>query len=111
MPTYVIWNRTSSQGTANVGRLMAGASWVGALDMSGNVWEWTGSIYQAYPYDVSNNSRQPQNREAGNASYVIRGGSWDGVNMGNLHAATRDEGFSGLRFNDFGFRCVRSYQL
>ena len=45
------------QYTAPVGNYPAGASWVGALDMAGNVREWTSS-----PYDDS--------------SFVVRGGSW-----------------------------------
>src|SRR5690606_24025871 len=30
--------------TANVGSRTGGASWVGALNMSGNVWEWVNSL-------------------------------------------------------------------
>jgi formylglycine-generating enzyme required for sulfatase activity len=34
--------------TAPVGSYPDGASWVGAMDMAGNVWEWTNSIYMDY---------------------------------------------------------------
>ncbi|HEC21824.1 MAG TPA: TIR domain-containing protein, partial [Chloroflexi bacterium] len=36
---------------AVVGSRPGGVSWVGALDMSGNLWEWVSSIYAFYPYD------------------------------------------------------------
>lgn len=44
---------TSGDGYTNtspVGTYPGGVSWVGTLDMSGNVWQWTGSIYDLYPY-------------------------------------------------------------
>jgi REP element-mobilizing transposase RayT len=44
--TKVVWNRSSSQGTADVGIIPAGRSWVGGLHMSGNVWEWTRKLRQ-----------------------------------------------------------------
>ncbi|MCA9909772.1 MAG: SUMF1/EgtB/PvdO family nonheme iron enzyme, partial [Anaerolineae bacterium] len=36
---YAVWTGNSTK-TADVGSHPEGASWVGALDMSGNVWEW-----------------------------------------------------------------------
>jgi len=43
--------------TGPVGSFPGGASWVGALDMSGNVWEWVSSMMHEYPY------RQDDGRE------------------------------------------------
>ncbi|MEZ4631151.1 MAG: SUMF1/EgtB/PvdO family nonheme iron enzyme [Deinococcales bacterium] len=54
-----------------VGSYPEGASWVGALDMSGNVWEWVSSQYKAYPYLASDGREQ----EAGSNVRVMRGGS------------------------------------
>ncbi len=44
--------RGSITGTAPVGSIPAGASWVGALDMSGNVWEWVGDWYGLDYYET-----------------------------------------------------------
>jgi hypothetical protein len=45
--------------TSPVGNFPEGASWVGALDMAGNAWEWTSSWYDSY-------QTWP----------VVRGGAW-----------------------------------
>ena len=52
----VHYSQNSSNKTADVGNYPSGTSWVGALDMSGNVWEWTNSLYKDYPY-VNNDGR------------------------------------------------------
>ncbi|MCA9888084.1 MAG: SUMF1/EgtB/PvdO family nonheme iron enzyme, partial [Anaerolineae bacterium] len=55
-----------------VGTLNEGISWVGALDMSGNVWEWTNSLGWSYPYQADDGREDSVDPSA---SRIIRGGS------------------------------------
>ncbi|MGV2433598.1 MAG UNVERIFIED_CONTAM: SUMF1/EgtB/PvdO family nonheme iron enzyme [Anaerolineae bacterium] len=57
--------------TAPVGSRPDGASWVGAMDVSGNVWEWTSTAYRDYPY--TQEDEQPNNQDI---SRIWRGGSF-----------------------------------
>jgi formylglycine-generating enzyme required for sulfatase activity len=61
-----------ASGTTAVGQYPAGASPCGALDMAGNVWEWTGSLYRPYPYQSEDGRNSPD----GEGLRVLRGGSW-----------------------------------
>jgi iron(II)-dependent oxidoreductase len=100
----VIYYRSQEQGTANVGSIPDGASWIGAVDMSGNVWEWVSTIYKPYPYDAGDG--RESNSDIGNAP-VWRGGSYVEVDAANLRAAVR--GWNGPAWSHaFGFRCARS---
>jgi formylglycine-generating enzyme required for sulfatase activity len=54
-----------------VGSYPKGASPDGALDMAGNVWEWTSSAYVDYPYDPKDGREDPESSKA----RVLRGGS------------------------------------
>ena len=60
--------------TAPAGSYPGGASWVGALDMLGNVYEWVNDWYDRDYYDRSP-SLNPQGPEVG-ASRAQRGASW-----------------------------------
>ena len=75
----------------------------GLSDMSGNVWEWTRSPYQPYPYEPGDDSTT-----AGlDALWVIRGGSFnDGEQM--ARGATRGGADPGARRAFIGFRVVLS---
>lgn len=90
--------------TAPVGSYPAGASWVGAQDMSGNVWEWTSSQYWPYPYAADDG------REGDVALYdqgVLRGGAWDNTRA-DVRASDRIGYPPANQVNNVGFRCVRS---
>ncbi len=94
--------------TAEVGSKPSGASWVGALDLSGNVWEWVSSLYKPYPYNI-NDGREDQNNTT--IQRVIRGGSWDGrvTEASNLRGAERFSYGLSSQHSDIGFRCALSY--
>jgi formylglycine-generating enzyme required for sulfatase activity len=69
--------------------------------MSGNVWEWTRSPYQPYPYDESDD-REGLDAEA---LWVMRGGAFnDGPQ--NVRAAVRGGADPGARRPFIGFRVV-----
>ena len=66
---YVVWD----DGPTKVGSKPLGASPYGALDMAGNVAEWTNDWFDGYP---NSPTRQP---DFGNKKYkVVRGGAWYG---------------------------------
>lgn len=102
----VVYDVNSKGRAASVGSRPGGASWVGTLDMSGNVYEWTSSRYMDYPYEAGGD------REDVNSTGVLRtlrGGSWND-NVNNARAAIRDGNFGTAEFSDIGFRCARSFE-
>ena len=104
--TRAVWNRKAGHGTAEVGSLTDGASWVGALDMAGNVLEWTSSLYTPYPYDAED-GRERDTGASGDVTRVLRGGSW--FNFAGLPRAADRGAYPPDGTSDFmGFRCARS---
>jgi formylglycine-generating enzyme required for sulfatase activity len=59
-------------GTSPVGAYPAGAAVCGGLDLSGNVYEWSHTLFQPYPYRADDGREDPlaEGRRA------LRGGSW-----------------------------------
>jgi formylglycine-generating enzyme required for sulfatase activity len=106
---FVVWRETSDWQTANAGSLPQGASWVGALDMSGNVWEWISSLHEPYPY----NAGDGRERDTGHSTTirrVQRGGSWYYGNTMTLRGAYRNSFPPDQTFGDGGFRCARDHE-
>jgi len=99
-----VYSGNSNNRTADVSSRPAGASWVGAQDMSGNVWEWVSSLYQPYPYVADDGREDLINRTD---SRVQRGGSFFFASN-NLRAAFRNVWTPGFKYFNIGFRCARS---
>jgi serine/threonine-protein kinase len=98
----LVYDGNSDGKTAPVGSRPSGASWVGAMDMSGNVWEWVSSLYEPYPY-TDNSERADDENER-----VLRGGSWlDTPEF--VRASYRDRSIPTGGGDIIGFRCVRAY--
>jgi formylglycine-generating enzyme required for sulfatase activity len=99
----VVYADNSDNQPAEVGSRPNGASWVGALDMSGNVMEWVGDWYAPYTADSQINPTGPDS----GVETVLKGGGFDYPNDFLLRSALR--GHSGPAFNySLGFRCARS---
>lgn len=90
-----------------VGSYPASVSWVGAHDMSGNIWEWVNSKYLPYPYDHVDGRESPINAEGDYR--VIRGGAYDSEGTAFMTTAFRNNNVPDY-FNIYdGFRCARNY--
>lgn len=89
--------------TAPVGSYPDGASWVGALDLAGNVWEWVADRYGSYPSGRQVNPTGPQIGRF----RVVRGGSFTEGKI-NLRGATRMWYLPSDTFDHLGFRCGMS---
>jgi formylglycine-generating enzyme required for sulfatase activity len=94
--------------TAPVGSLPTGASWCGALDMAGNVWEWVADVWdeQYYAHSPATNPTGPRSGQfrVDRGGAYIYGAQWQtrSAMRGPIEAVRRDF--------DQGFRCVVSPQ-
>jgi formylglycine-generating enzyme required for sulfatase activity len=72
-------------------------------DLSGNVWEWTASLYQPYPYRADDGRNDPE----ADGPRVVRGGSWLGPQRA-ARCAVRGRDGPGYFLTLIGFRVVAS---
>ena len=92
--------------TAPVETFPDGASWCGAQDMAGNVWEWCQDWFEPYSYDdVSTPLNDPRGTDASSGRRVMRGGSWLTMSF-FVRCAVRARVRPDHTFFDFGFRCA-----
>jgi len=91
--------RFGASGTAPAGQMACPECAHGLSDMAGNVWEWTRSPYQPYPYDESDD-RSGLDRDA---LWVMRGGGFaDGPQL--IRTTARGAAEPGARRAFIGFR-------
>lgn len=88
--------------TTPVGSYSAGASPYSALDMAGNVWEWTATKWVE---NYANYANVVDNEQEGDAPRALRGGSW-GSNSDNVRSANRYRNGPDNRHDLIGFRLV-----
>jgi formylglycine-generating enzyme required for sulfatase activity len=79
------------------------ANGLGLYDMIGNVWEWTRSRYDTYPYRPGDDRENPKPTD--HHRIVVRGGSWGGTRT-DARCASRGRVPPGRRGLDLGFRVV-----
>jgi iron(II)-dependent oxidoreductase len=104
----VVYRNNSDGRTQDTSSRPDNRSWVGALDMIGNVAEWVSSLYQLYPYDANDGREVDGNADRVNAR-VIRGGSWWTIYPLDLRAAARYGSVPTNVTNHIGFRCAYPY--
>jgi len=97
----LVFKDNSGGNIAKVGSTIRrmGASWVGALDMSGNVWEWISTIY--YPYVPG-----LENIEDGDRPRIMKGGSADSDRIETRSAVRASLDLRCRAFN-LGFRICK----
>jgi len=89
--------------TAPVESFPAGVSPYGVFDLAGNVWEWTGSLLAAYPYDPDDGR---ENTDA-EGQRVWRGGPWSN-GWWWMRTTLRYHSVPWYRHDNLGFRCAAS---
>jgi iron(II)-dependent oxidoreductase len=101
--------------TSPVNRYPMGASPYGVLDMAGNVFEWTSSVYRPYPGSTANKARFFAYRVdptgalhpvAGKSYYVLRGGSWKSDQY-SARVTARNPTWPVYASDFFGFRLCK----
>jgi len=90
---------------APVGEKPEGASWVGALDMSGGIGEWVNDWYGAYSVDIQFNPSGPSKGEF----RIVRGGDWFAHASFFVRTTFRDPKNPEFATSSVGFRCTSDY--
>ena len=100
---YANAGRGENGAVIEIGRYEAGASPFGALDMCGNVWEWTSSEFAAYP---GYPGKKAASSLVGAGLKVIRGGAYNVIPR-RATSTYRGAVPPDRVFDKTGFRCAR----
>jgi iron(II)-dependent oxidoreductase len=100
-PSRANYAETGIGSTSAVGQFPTGASPYGCVDMAGDVWEWTHSVFRPYPY-VAGDGRE---NEASPDLRVIRGGAFYS-SARYIRCTTRDVALPTSAYFFIGFRVV-----
>ncbi|HQU73723.1 MAG TPA: SUMF1/EgtB/PvdO family nonheme iron enzyme, partial [Calditrichia bacterium] len=100
-PKHMNTFETRIKGTSALGAFPGGASPYGLEEISGNVWEWTRSLWSDLPYDPKD-GREKLNLDKGR---VVRGGAFHLNQRGACGSCRGDVNPDG-RFSGGGFRIV-----
>ena len=106
-PQKANFGDTGINETSAVGCFPAGVSPFDIEDLSGNIWEWTRSVYEGYPYPEQGEKRQMREDLDAKGSRVLRGGSFGNAQDG-ARCAYRNYYGPGSRNDSYGFRIVVS---
>jgi serine/threonine-protein kinase len=87
--------------TAPVGSFPLGVSPYGAMDMAGNVWEWTSTMQRPYPYNATDGREEFDKSN----ERIWRGGPWsNGVWW--IRSTIRYRSVPSYWYGNLGFRCA-----
>lgn len=103
-PDRVVWGGNSGGGAMSVAARPEGASPFGVLDLAGNVSEWCSTQYRPYPYRADDGREELE----GDATRVLRGGTWVFRNEEAFRSANRDWFYPDNVCYAWGFRVARS---
>jgi formylglycine-generating enzyme required for sulfatase activity len=107
VPENVVYVENSGRVTAAVGSRSGDTSWVGALDMSGNVGEWVVDLYAFDYYSTLEDGVLNPTGPKEVTRHVEKGGSY-AAEWVTLHASIRGGDEANVSLPELGFRCARS---
>jgi formylglycine-generating enzyme required for sulfatase activity len=101
-----VWSENSNQQPAPVNTRPDSMSWVGAMHMSGNVWEWQLNEYREYPYQARDG--REHNLDEADIRRALRGGAFS-FKQNMLTCSARNSSHQLLEHNYLGLRVVVSF--